>query len=219
MYKVTSEDLVEKVYAALKSMILKNMLVPGQKLLQEELASLLGVSRTPLLSALSKLEREMLISAVPRRGYFVRQIDTKELLDIYDIRLKLEPLGASEAAARIAHHTDRIATLIQLTDTLEREAGDELDTDFKLYDFQFHSCIMEMSDNEYLAKMVSSFSLITLGNLTGMFRRPQDSIKEHRRIIDALASGDADRAEEAMYNHIHVARSRIADKLDEPSAI
>ncbi|TVR06400.1 MAG: GntR family transcriptional regulator, partial [Spirochaetaceae bacterium] len=94
MYKVEYEDLAQRVYKLLKQMILQGELCSGQRLPQDELAERLGVSRTPLLSAFSKLEREMLVETVPRRGSFVRAYSSEELLNIYDIRLRLEPLGA-----------------------------------------------------------------------------------------------------------------------------
>ena len=97
MYKVEYEDLAQRVHKLLKQMILQGELKSGQRLPQDELAEQLGVSRTPLLSAFSKLEREMLVETISRRGSFVRSFSTKELLDIYDIRLRLEPLGARGA--------------------------------------------------------------------------------------------------------------------------
>ena len=98
MYKVDYEDLSQQVYKTLKEMILTGRLSSGEKLRQDSLAEELGVSRTPLLSAFSKLEREMLVEIVPRRGAFVKKYSYEELIHVYDIRVRLEPLGAAEAA-------------------------------------------------------------------------------------------------------------------------
>ena len=100
MYKVEHEDLSAKAYREIKQMILLGELKAGEKLYQEDLADKLGISRTPLYSALSQLEKEMLIDSLPRRGFYIKQLDLAQVLDVYDIRLRLEPLGAKEAAAR-----------------------------------------------------------------------------------------------------------------------
>ncbi len=72
MYKVKHLDLSEKVYHTLKNMILNDELKSGEKLNQQKLAQELGVSRTPILSAFSKLEKEVLVEIIPRKGTFVK---------------------------------------------------------------------------------------------------------------------------------------------------
>ncbi|HKJ84610.1 MAG TPA: GntR family transcriptional regulator, partial [Spirochaetia bacterium] len=74
-FRVDYEDLSGQVYRMLKHMILVGELKTGEKLRQDDLAERLGVSRTPLLSAFSKLEKEMLVELIPRRGAFVKQYD------------------------------------------------------------------------------------------------------------------------------------------------
>ncbi len=207
MYRVINEDLNEQVYRRLRDMIVKRELQPDQKLLQEELASQLGVSRTPLLSAFAKLEREMLVKSVPRRGYFVRSVTLKELLDIYEIRLRLETLGASEAAKESDHSV--LERLSQKTDYMISLSKEDLKDKFPEYDYEFHTSIMQMSGNEFLVNMVGSFNLVTLGNITGMYRDPRGSLFEHKSILGAVSSRDSELAESAMFSHISVAKSRI----------
>jgi len=71
-------NLDAKVYDRLKAMILEGRLVPGDKVYQDRLAQVMGVSRTPLVNALKVLEQEKLIKAIPRRGFFVRQFSKEE---------------------------------------------------------------------------------------------------------------------------------------------
>ncbi len=207
MYRVDNEDLNEQVYRRLREMIVHRELQPDQKLLQEELATQLGVSRTPLLSAFAKLEREMLVKSVPRRGYFVRSITLKELLDIYEIRLRLETLGASEAARKCDNSV--LEALMEKTDHMISLDAEMLKAKFPEYDYEFHTLIMKMSGNEFLVSMVGSFNLVTLGNITGMYRDPRGSLFEHKSILGAVSSRDCELAESAMYSHISVAKSRI----------
>jgi len=67
-------ELVDRLYLTVKQMILDQQLVPGQKLVQEKLATELGVSRSPLLKALQRLESELLVESFPRRGMYVKQL-------------------------------------------------------------------------------------------------------------------------------------------------
>ena len=77
---IQHNNLSRPVYERLKGMIANGMLSPGQKLIQEKLATEFGVSRTPLLKALQSLEHEMLVESIPRRGIYVRQISMQEMI-------------------------------------------------------------------------------------------------------------------------------------------
>ena len=77
------QNLDRKVYKALKTMILERKLVPGTKILQDKFARELGVSRTPVVNALKMLEHEKLITARPRRGFYVRLFSTQEMIHIF----------------------------------------------------------------------------------------------------------------------------------------
>ena len=80
------ENLDHKVYKTLKSMILEQKLTPGAKIYQDKLAQELGISRTPLVGALKKLEQEKLITAIPRRGFYVRHFSKQEMIQIFELR-------------------------------------------------------------------------------------------------------------------------------------
>ena len=185
-------------------MILKNQLVPGQKLIQEDLADRLGVSRTPLLAAFSKLEKELLVESRPRRGYYVKKLSLDEELNIFDIRLRLEPLGAGQAAGR-ARPAD-IRRLGRLTE--EFIANPE--ASFNEYDYAFHNQIMLASGNDMLYRIVSSFNLISLSNQEGLVKDPATSVADHRLLIGALKRSDAESAEIIMLDHIRRGRERLA---------
>lgn len=205
-YKLQVEDLVEKVYKTLKQMILSNELIPGQKLLQEEIAGRLGVSRTPLLSALSKLEKEMLIEAKPRRGYYVKKLSQEEELDLYDIRLRLEPLGALKAAEKATPQQIKI-----LQRQFERFEEGRNKVKFSEFDYDFHNQIMKMSGSEMLERIISSFNIIMLSNQMELVKETSPSILEYREIIDAISRKDAPAAEKAMLDHIEQGKKRVVD--------
>ena len=208
MEKIEFEDLSQKVYRALKELILKNELASGDRLLQEELAERFGISRTPLLSAISKLEKEMLVEIVPRKGAFIKRYTPGELVDIYDIRLRLEPLGAREAA-----RNGREEQIQELQGHAQefKNAVDAMDEGtIRLSDYQLHMKIMEMSGNMILNSIISSFNIVVISNIKGFPRDPHESYDEHMGIIDAISSRDEEEAERMMFNHIGKSREIIA---------
>lgn len=209
-YRVEYEDLSQRVYRALKERILKGELRSGEKLLQDELAETLGVSRTPLLSALSKLEKEMLVETKPRRGAFVRQLTHEEFIHIYDIRLRLEPLGAAEAAQNATKEST--AELDAITREFDRLAGSNDEGGIKEGDYRFHMKIMEMSGNQLLHNIISSFNIILIANLEGLTKDPKVSSSQHFEILEAIQSHNFAEAEAAMQRHLEESRRLVIEK-------
>lgn len=213
MYKVKHLDLSEKVYHTLKNMILNGELKSGEKLNQQKLAQELGVSRTPILSAFSKLEKEVLVEIIPRKGAFVKKLNYKEFLDLYDIRARLEPLGAYEAAKHsTVHELNQLDKIIgDFKKNISRYSSKRLSK----IDYDFHMTIMKMSKNELLIKLISSFNIIVLSNLEGLLKNPPQSLEEHIKIYNAIKEGNADLAEKIMHHHIIDSRSKIKRKISD----
>ncbi len=90
--KANKKSLSNMVYRDLKEKILKNKLLPGDKLIEMEIASELDVSRTPVREALKKLENDGLVTSFPRKSYIVSKISVKEAKNLYIVRKSLEPL-------------------------------------------------------------------------------------------------------------------------------
>ena len=121
------ENLDQKAYQIIKDLIMQRQLLPGDKIPQEKLAQDLGISRTPLVSALKYLEQEKLVESVPRRGFFVRLFSKEEMVYIFELREVLEGLAARRAAADI---TD--AQIEQLN-----QFFNGFDTDTDIHDYLF----------------------------------------------------------------------------------
>ncbi|TVQ21928.1 MAG: GntR family transcriptional regulator [Spirochaetaceae bacterium] len=210
MYKVEYDDLSQRVYKVLKQMILDGDLKSGERLAQDELAQRLGVSRTPLLSAFSKLEREMLVQTIPRRGSYVRSFTRSELLDVYDIRLRLEPLGARGAAANGT--AEQIERLDALTAEYRQLVADHDSERVKHQDFEFHTLIMQMSGNTFLSSFVASSNIILIANVQGLIKSAEESLAEHLELVDAIRAHDGESAEELMYQHLLSSRTALAQE-------
>jgi len=209
-YRVDYEDLSQQVYRMLKHMILVGELKTGEKLRQDELADRLGVSRTPLLSAFSKLEKEMLVEMIPRRGAFVKKYELKELIDIYEIRVRLEPLGAAKAAR---HATDeQVDELMKRCATFSELASSHSDS-LKELDYEFHMFIMELSGNKLLYNIISSYSIIPIANFYGFFKDPTRSAVEHEALCRAIRNRNEEAAHAEMFEHVDNSRRHLLELL------
>jgi DNA-binding GntR family transcriptional regulator len=207
-YKVETVDLVDKVYNNIKKMILKGELIPGQKLVQEDMARQLGVSRTPVLSAFSKLEKEWLIKSLPRRGYYINEMNQEEKLNLFDIRLQLEPLGARKAA-ELGSQKEKDELLKMVSDTPSDLNCDDYRI-FNQHDYEFHRKIMSMSRNPMLNTMISSYNIISLSNQDCSNINFNSSIEGHRKIALAIKDNSPEIAEMAMKEHILNGLNRIS---------
>lgn len=209
MTKVVYEDLTEKVYNALRDLILRNELTPGTKLVQEELSARLGVSRTPLLSALAKLEKELLVEFIPRRGAYVRKCSMEDLKHCYDIRIRLETLAAREAAVNAAVDPEAGKLLYEELERYRRSVTQGDVDQIKQADYRFHMTIVGLSGNLFLQNMISSFSVVLMSNQRGLFKPAEKSLAEHEAMIAAIAAGESDKAELLMQRHLDESRTVI----------
>lgn len=206
-YKVETADLVEKVYSSIKEMILNGELVPGQKLVQEEMAAQLGVSRTPVLSAFSKLEKEWLVKSIPRRGFYIYEMSKEEKLNLFDIRMRLESLGAYKAAEL---GTDKEKKeLVSLVEKAVKQDFSQKPSDFNQHDYEFHRQIMAMSRNPMLSTMISSYNIVSLSNQDDDSIDYSRSLEGHKKISSAIAESDPEKAESIMKEHIQTGLERI----------
>lgn len=212
MNKVVYEDLTEKVYRALREMIVRNELQAGEKLVQEELSARLGVSRTPLLSALAKLEKELLVEFIPRRGAFVRKCSVEDLKHCYDIRIRLETLAAREAAVAAPDNQAALRGLKDQLDAYRLIVAKNNLGELKEADYAFHMKIVELSGNLFLQNMISSFSIVLMSNQRGLFKPAEKSLAEHCAIVEAVAAGNGEAAERLMLEHLDESR-RVVEAM------
>ena len=170
-----------------------------------------GVSRTPLLSAFSRLEQESLVRTVPRRGAFVRSYTREELVHIYDIRCRLEPLGARDAAVA-ASAADLAALRRHLADFDTAAAAGDTHA-LKRTDFDFHMELMRCSGNRFLYDMLATYNIIIIANTTGLLKPAEQSDREHHELMDALEARDPERADRIMFGHLSGARANLLQRV------
>ena len=206
--------LREIVYEELKLLILTGKISPGMRLMEEELAEDMGVSRTPIREAIRKLEKEGLITIEPRRGAYVSQISTKDMVEILEVRQNLEGLAAELAAQRMSEEDKEKLRNIAKAYEEAVAAGDM--AEMIRCDTTFHHIIVEATQNkiliqmvEQLQEMVLRFRYIYYDN----FKRAEQMLSEHQAIYEAIAGGNTEVARESANVHIDRLKSLI---LEEP---
>jgi DNA-binding GntR family transcriptional regulator len=211
------KNLDAKVYNRLKAMILERKLLPGEKIPQEKLAQDLGISRTPLVSALKYLEKEKLVQSIPRRGFFVRLFSKQEMISIFELREVLEGLAARRAALNISDKE-----IDQLRDFFVSFQGLVDITDIKAYakeDRRFHQFLLEIGAKEFLKSILENYNIIIYSyqviSSEGLVQAPNESIQDHLAIIEAVSRRDGESAENLMRNHlkksIAILRKNVAE--------
>lgn len=210
------------VYNDIVDIILSGKYEPGTRLDEISISEDLGVSRTPLREAIAKLVKDGLVEHRPYRGNFVRSFTAKQAFDLYEVRKGLEVLAVRLATPRLT--TVDIATLREtLADINAALEGKDL-VAYGLADQRFHDTIAHLSDNGTLIAMLQQVRgqvqlIRTIANrdpsiveLTSM-ERPE--------IVDAMETGDVDRAVALMDEHISLVQQSITTRLSDipPSGI
>ena len=166
----------------------------------------------------------MLVELLPRRGARVRALLSRELLDLYDIRIRLEPLGAYEAAQAVAGKRPSPYSGTKGKEKLEialvayREAvATDISRVIKRADYEFHQTIVELSGNELLQRLIKSSNIVFISNQRGLLKAAQMSLAEHEELFTAIASGDAERSAAIMELHLLGARVNLASHVAQES--
>jgi DNA-binding GntR family transcriptional regulator len=214
-------NFTEKAYAALKDVITRMDLYGSRaeiRLDERQLASDLGVSRTPVREALAQLEREGFVRSVPRRGLYVVRKTRREVIELITAWAALEGMAARLATQNASDQ--EIAALRRMFTTFEGgEVQAKLD-EYSEVNIEFHQAIIRMSHNQVLIDMAENlFTHMRMirRKTIGEMDRADRSIRDHIDIIEALGARSPNRAEELVRNHAlglaeHV--QRYADYLD-----
>jgi len=204
-------NLNEQVYATLRGRILAREHGPGEKLSLHELAAELGVSRSPVHHALTRLVSEGLLTVKARRGYFVSPITTRVLVEGYEVRLALE-LHAADIAVQTAED-DRIAELRErLTTTAAALSHEEWDT----ANAAFHETQVDLAGNELLSRFYRELSVNLMMQVIrgGRLEHGEYLVTEHTAIVEALEARDREAARAAVTRHVETGRRIALDAIE-----
>ena len=212
--KVGADELPrsEHAHRYLRNAIREGRLRPGDRLREVDLANTLGLSRTPVREALSRLESEGLVVNDPMRGIVVTELDYGMVTELYVIREVLEGTAA-RLAAQYASEVE-LSILEELCDQYRGALGDS--DEITLKNRQFHETLCHCAHNRYLIKMLNtlhgSLSLLGPSSLT-LPERATETLREHEAVVDAIRRRDAAGAEDAARAHIRMAHKTRMKRL------
>ncbi|RZS62985.1 GntR family transcriptional regulator [Xylanimonas ulmi] len=201
-------------------MLLDGSLAAGSSLNIDGIARQLDVSPTPVREALARLESTGMVRRVALRGYSVAPSPTdKELADLMDARIAIEPVSAWHAGQRgTGQFLAELDEAVTLLETVRTGPTYQEFRDYWAADERFHQLIAEAADNPYLLAAYQA-----LGGLIQRFRQfsgvgvtdRDQAVAEHRAVLVALRDGDSDRARDLMRAHIEAVKSRsLAERHD-----
>jgi DNA-binding GntR family transcriptional regulator len=197
---LTPRALYEEVAELLRQRIFNRELIPGSWIDELKLAEEYGISRTPLREALKVLATEGLVTMKVRRGAYVTEVNEKDLTDVYHLLSLLESDAAGVVAAQA---TPAQLKILQDLHNLLEKAVSSRERFFRINE-EFHMRLLEIADNRWRDQMVADLrKVMKLNRHNSLLKagRIQESLHEHRAIMQALAARDTALAMRRMREH------------------
>ncbi|HXX94810.1 MAG TPA: GntR family transcriptional regulator [Planctomycetota bacterium] len=203
--------LQDRAYEELKGLIQGGTYPPGTFLSERRLAGRLGMSKTPIKSALTRLGVEGFVTVSPQQGIVVREPTVNEVLDLFDIREALEPFVVRKLAGHLT--PDQVVRLRQNLRSQVRAARAKEVAESTILDAEFHTMICEFLGNHEISqalwRMREKLHRLILGNFNRIPERMDGSVKEHAAIAEALIAGRGEEAAARVVKHLDVGRQLI----------
>lgn len=208
--------IAEHAYVALRDRIVTLALPPGRTLREDELMRELEIGRTPLREAVKRLALEKLVAVQPRRGTFVTDVDSADIVHITEVRTELEGFAAAQAAERIDEACARRAQA--LLDETERMSGDGGHDALMRFDQRIHRFTWEAAGNPYLCETLERYFTLSLRvwylvleSVPGL----GPAVHDQTRLLEALLARDAGRARRLMRDHVAAFQEEVAGAFAE----
>lgn len=203
----SAAQIRNKVHSRLRKAIIEGGFRPGDRLIERKLAAQLKVSRTPVREAIRVLEREGLVSHIPRVGAAVAKVDPGDVLDVYRIRAVLEGLAARLAAERIKG--EQLENLTRLLAAVNRHARAGNHDQMENAHRAFNDVLYRAAGSPRLYSMITTLVDYIGVHVRVGYSRPgriEEAAGEHHRLVQALKMRDGDLAESVAREHIENSR-------------
>jgi DNA-binding GntR family transcriptional regulator len=208
----------QRAYLALREAILEGRYQPGERLKEVEVASTLGISRTPVRQAFVQLELEAMVSLEPHRGAIVRELTEADLHEMFVLRAVLEGFCASEAATRM--DVSAIEHLEALHEEFERviarRASPARTDRLVALNSEFHEAVVAGSGLTRVTAVIDKLTAIPDAWKTGFWdsrRQREAAVVYHREVIEAIRARDPLRADAVMKSHVYAAKDYFTSEL------
>ena len=213
------KPLRDVVFETMRDAIITQVLKPGERLMEIQLADEMGVSRTPVREAIRKLELEGLVVMVPRKGAYVAGVSMKDIHEVYEVRSALEMLAVTLAAERITEEELDALERQVLRESEEEDRQDGSDLDNIIYiDSSFHDIIYQAAHNQRLVQFVNILQEQLQRFRAASLARPgrsKTALEEHKQIVEALSERNGDLAAKLAREHIENAENAMIASMEE----
>lgn len=200
---ISRASLSEQAYAAIKGMINRLELKPGEPITEAQLSAVLQISKSPIRSALIHLQRDGLVATTPYKETVVSEINVERVRSIYEARAVIEPYCVSEVTERL--HESDVARLREMLDRSERLLTAEAYPAFFAINSEFHGFFVRRQGNDLFWNLYqvvdTQMERVRMLSAT-IFGHPRKQFEEHSQIFEAARARDPVRASAAMKAHI-----------------
>ena len=207
-------NLVEQVHEAILLEISSGKLAPGTRIIQEQIAAELGVSRQPIQQALLLLRNQGLLRDAPGRGLIVAPLDPDHIRQMYDVRAVIEGLAFRKAALINAAAAKRDGPAF--IDKGRQAAKNGSVSDLIAVDMAFHHFVYTLSENLLVAPTMDTHWTYTqrvMGEVLMRDEKPREIWDQHEAWLQSIISGDGDAAELHAREHILAAADFIIERI------
>lgn len=211
------ETLADTVYSALRKMIVHAQLPPNSKIVEDQLATALGVSRTPIREALQRLTYDgFIVPGEKGAGAYVAELTVQDIEEVYPLVEYLEALAVVQALPHLSD--DDFSRMEDLTEEMARQAEASEVEKLVNADNEFHSILHNRSGNRRLKKIIRELRTQMERFEYLFFSTPEDvklSLGRHRKLTRILRAGDATKAREALMEQWDIGRQRLITLVTE----
>lgn len=215
MKAITAQpNLVEQVHDAILNEITSGQLGPGERIIQEQIAQALGVSRQPVQQALLLLRNQGVLHDAPGRGLIVAPLDHEQVRHMYDLRAVIEGLACRQAAETNAERAARLGPAL-IEAGRKAVAGGSV-AKMIAADIRFHEFVYGLSGNPLIAPALATHLTCTqrvMGEVLIRDEKPRDIWDQHAAILEAICQRDGGRAEALARHHITQASGFMVARL------
>lgn len=205
----------DKLISQITQDITSGVLQPGDQLKESFLAEKFGVSRTPIREAIRAMVRLGLLEAIPRKGVKVRILNTKELLDLFEVAAGLEGMASRLAAYSLTDEHAKV--ILSKLENCKVAAENEDKVQYSIANIEFHAAIHEATNNRWLIEQLQHIGIHinTYRSLPYNVReRLSKSTEEHEAICKAILAGEGSTASQLMRDHMMLQGQRLPSVLN-----
>jgi DNA-binding GntR family transcriptional regulator len=215
MHIAKRKSLLEEVYDSLKKSILHGKLKGGERLIEEQLAHQIGISRTPVREAFHKLERDELVTRLPKGGFAVREFTKEDVEEIFGIRSALESYAVFLATLHIS--PERISTLEKKIEETEKVMKSRDNDKVIRLHTEFHDLLYKSCKSNKLIEMINNFRDYFYRYRPALLRTEKnirDSIEDHRQMLEAMKKKNPRLVERLVRNHLRKGMEIILKEIN-----